>query len=456
MVREAFGDFMQNILISEEDLKNKLVLPYLHSLGVSSDEIQFETSFSIRLGKSENTVSKVVTAGGRSDILCKKRGVNLFIIEVKADNLSITDSDVDQAISYARLVHPIAPFVIVTNGKETRIVDTIEKKDLQGYEIGSQSNFWKNGCKLAASEEFEKRYEALLNFIGLSSANLSVFSRYQVDSRMLTLKGSITKVQKKYIPELWIERRIIHEQFNDYLKSSSTVFAMIGESGVGKTNLICGLAEKAIGDHVVLFYNAADIYGDIVGNIRDDFNWFFSPQLEAVEIVKRLDDLAHHENRRVCIFIDAIDEASAPNFIQDLNDLVRKIQPYQHIKICVTCKSLEWNNYLTLKGNPTYIAEHIYEHSSAVITDQENRVIKKMPGICVTRFDNDELNLLDSKYRSVFKYRGNLIGETKRECSLGFMLRIIAEVYEGKELPQTIDDVAVLKAYLVKKLEKNR
>ncbi len=36
----------------------------------------------------------------------------------------IGSDDIDQAISYSRLVHPIAPFSLITNGKEIRIFDT--------------------------------------------------------------------------------------------------------------------------------------------------------------------------------------------------------------------------------------------------------------------------------------------------------------------------------------------
>lgn len=135
--------------MNEEDLKNKIILPYIKSLGIGADEIKFEKSFDVVLGKSSYKKKKnelVENAGGRSDILCKKGDMNLFIVEVKSDEVEIDNNDVDQGISYARLVHPIAPFVLVTNGKETRVVDTITKEELKGTAI--KTNFWDSGCRL--------------------------------------------------------------------------------------------------------------------------------------------------------------------------------------------------------------------------------------------------------------------------------------------------------------------
>jgi hypothetical protein len=168
-------------IISEEDLKNKVLLPYLNSIGYSLDDLSFEKEFSVRLGK---TVHKLASVRGRLDILCKKGNDNLFVIEAKASNVDLNPDDVEQGISYARLLHPIAPFVVVTNGKNTKVVDTLTRAELSGTDIGNQSSFWKNGCRLSLEEELQQRYEALKHFIGYSTENLIAFSRSQVNDRM--------------------------------------------------------------------------------------------------------------------------------------------------------------------------------------------------------------------------------------------------------------------------------
>src|SRR5689334_15162859 len=110
--------------MNEEEIRSKLLLPFLNDLGFDLSEISLEKSFSIRLGKSKHTIR------GRSDILCKRNGKNLFIIELKNDSISIDQEDIDQGISYARLLTDIAPFTIITNGKTTRIFDSISREEI--------------------------------------------------------------------------------------------------------------------------------------------------------------------------------------------------------------------------------------------------------------------------------------------------------------------------------------
>lgn len=63
--------------MNEEEIRGKLLLPYLYDLGFDPSEISLEASFSIKFGKSKRIIH------GRSDILCKRNGKNLFIIELK-------------------------------------------------------------------------------------------------------------------------------------------------------------------------------------------------------------------------------------------------------------------------------------------------------------------------------------------------------------------------------------
>ncbi|MBE3128467.1 MAG: type I restriction enzyme HsdR N-terminal domain-containing protein, partial [Actinobacteria bacterium] len=246
---------------NEEDLKQKVVLPYIKSLGFTLNELEFEKNFSIRLGRNVyciNNCKKKENAEGRLDILCKRGNKNLFVIEVKRDNLKITQDDIDQGISYARLLDQIAPFVLITNGKDTRAMDTVSKKELSENDIGFQSDFWKNGCKLSSKDELNYRYEALEKFIGYSYENLKLFSMSQIQDRILVSKGSKNDLTKKYIPELFLKSEKLYSALEKYLVSSAVAFSIIGESGVGKTNHVCYLAETFSSKYLTLFFSGAN------------------------------------------------------------------------------------------------------------------------------------------------------------------------------------------------------
>jgi hypothetical protein len=101
--------------VTEEEIKVKYVLPWLEKSGVALHEMQLERTFSLKIGRQSVLAGqaqprKSDIVSGRLDILVQREGRNLLIVETKADGLELTDDDRDQAISYARLVHPIAAY----------------------------------------------------------------------------------------------------------------------------------------------------------------------------------------------------------------------------------------------------------------------------------------------------------------------------------------------------------
>ena len=120
--------------MNEEEVKVKVVLPWLRERGVRLEDIQLETTFRVRVGTQDVHVGRSNRANAvlrpRLDILVRRRQRNLLVIEVKGANETLSDFDRDQAISYARLVHPIAPFALVTNGTEFRFYDVVTRDAL--------------------------------------------------------------------------------------------------------------------------------------------------------------------------------------------------------------------------------------------------------------------------------------------------------------------------------------
>ncbi len=154
---------------TEEDIKLKVIMPFLNSLGFNRDELEFEKSFSIRVGRHTSIVGdRFQTKRARLDILIKRDSNNLFIIEAKTDESPLTEEDRDQAISYARLVDPMVPIAVVTNGKETKLFRTGDKK-----EIKKDKN---NILNYQLGDDLENIYEeAFEYFIGYSFDNLNIF-----------------------------------------------------------------------------------------------------------------------------------------------------------------------------------------------------------------------------------------------------------------------------------------
>lgn len=79
---------MDNVNIrNEEDVKIKIVLPFLEELGFIKEELDTGMSFTIKMGRSVyrvDTGKEVQSANARLDILVKYQGKNICIFEVKS------------------------------------------------------------------------------------------------------------------------------------------------------------------------------------------------------------------------------------------------------------------------------------------------------------------------------------------------------------------------------------
>ena len=122
----------QPALLSEEDIRTRVVTTGLADHGFTAENIFVEFSFELRLGRNVYRVGEELphspTFRPRADVLVHSSdGRNLLIIEVKAPNETLDENVKEQGISYARLLKSggIAPFVVITNGHETRIYDSI-------------------------------------------------------------------------------------------------------------------------------------------------------------------------------------------------------------------------------------------------------------------------------------------------------------------------------------------
>ncbi len=335
---------------SEEDLRT-LVISYCSELGFGADEISCEDYFSIKLGHNAINIDKTVV-GGRSDILITRNGKPLAIIETKAPSHELTDEDAQQAISYARLLATIAPFAIVTNGKETKVYDVLASGLLQ---IGNpQDSKWnKNSQKISAISD-DLKYEAAKALISINAETVDKFCKQQVTNALSDLKSDVER-NKKYIPELYIERRSLSEAFTKWLKSDLPIFAVVAQSGYGKTNFMCAKAEDISFSDFVLFYSCGRFTGGLVDSIRNDFIWEFQREGETARILNRLDTIAQNSGKKLFIFLDAIDEnpSGVKSIRNELLDFATKIRQYPNVRLILSCKSFDWSS-IVIDGNQSF------------------------------------------------------------------------------------------------------
>ena len=428
---------------SEEDLRF-VVAQYFQDLGFDLNEMSFEDQFHIQLGHNTIVVGRDqqprdARVGGRSDLLLTRNGRPLAIIETKAPGNTLTDSDALQALSYARLLLDMAPFTIVTNGQETRVYDTFSRQ-LTPLQDPSTSTWQTNGQQIPIDEDL--KFEAIHALMGVNPHTLQAFCTAQVTATLEDLKGSVNE-GKKYVPEIYIARQTAQDALGAWLADDMSCFALVSESGFGKTNFMCATAETLLNDSFVLFYSAMRLTETLAAAIRNDFIWEFHRERDIAYIVERLDVVARKAGRQVVIFVDGIDEfpGNRDSFKSELIDLVPRLRG-RSIRLCISCKSFDWGTFV-IDQNQSYnrLARSIYPARQSVHNPQDiQSPDAKQVGIWLEKFNDAELDTAFPRYSQAFSLQGELRGSTRTECQTPLMLRFVAEAYHDQHanLPTSI------------------
>ena len=106
---------------TEEDLKVKVLLPFLKELGYSSENIKFEHGIDVTIGSKKTIVYSdlEIVVDGRVEI----------VIDTKTPAKSLSEKDILQSVSYAKLVAtPPALYGITTNGIECVVTNVYTGK----------------------------------------------------------------------------------------------------------------------------------------------------------------------------------------------------------------------------------------------------------------------------------------------------------------------------------------
>jgi hypothetical protein len=408
--------------VNEEETKIKLIIPWLRSRGVSLTDLSFERSFRLHIGHhtvdfKPDRASDAVSA--RLDILVTRHGRNLLLVEVKRFDLELNDSDREQAISYARLVHPIAPLTLVTNGREYWLFDTITKEKLDENTPVRED--------LIVSLPTADREEAITIFLGLSPTNLLAFCKSQTEDELRPLVGSPTELSKIYIPQLHVRRRGLHTQIRSFLHGMQPGCVILGESGSGKTCSMCHLITEMLAEgYPVLFFRGVSLEGRLLDRVAEEFEWTFGDDQSAIALIKRLDKFAP-QDLPVIIAVDAVEEWRYPDRVSNVCGILRHLRGRQ-CKLLLTCKTNSWEGFLYSRGNPTGVAEDLFTTAS---NGDERRRSYLLPPL-----SEEEFYWAVRNYRDVFDFHGvidtHAIVEGKRSP---YLLRVFFQTARDLKLP---------------------
>ena len=118
--------------VNEADFQAAIIARLREALPLLPANIRAERYLKLQLGHHQIAVDGSGKTKdffrGRSDVVVFLDDKPLLLAELKAPTVAITDEDVDQGLSYARIHQPMVPLVLVTNGDQasTRLVLTYD------------------------------------------------------------------------------------------------------------------------------------------------------------------------------------------------------------------------------------------------------------------------------------------------------------------------------------------
>jgi hypothetical protein len=451
-------------LRSEDDVRTKVVVPWLLAHGFSLATLSIEFSFRIRLGKSILRVGGGTTTRGeahttyspRADVLVRnEHGDNLLIVEVKAPGEALDDQARDQGISYARCIAEgnIAPYVVLTNGLSTRVFDSITRSEVGfderlGDACGSRS-------KYVTVDELSLRAEALESLISFSPENLIAFCEAQTRFRMKPLFGEGIDSDKKFIPDLFVEREEVASRLADCLDGEAhLVTLLIGHPQVGKTNVVCHtVTERLACGQPCLFYPAIGLQNSLLAEIANDFEWeFFGASDTYSQLARKLNNVLQRANKKLTIFIDGLNETSVQLARAIDADCSRLSSDRIQIVISLTHSSAT-RTLRDAAGNPSFLAEE------AGIPRQGTRLIELDPEaaaktsgwncIHVRRYSPQECDQAYEVYASAY---GVTVPRSHEKTRDPYVLGIAMREYRGEHLPDSLDEPSLLNNFIVNKI----
>lgn len=453
-------------LRSEDDIRTKVVSNWLWGHGISPKDIHVEHTFSIRLGRSalqvragkltKSTSQKAIKGHSdsqcfhpRADLLIRNsEGRNLLIVEVKAPDEVLDDDARDQGISYARLLHEgnIAPFVVLTNGRETKIFDSITKEQMEGETIPLEHPYVRAGFRISA-DDVALRAEALEILISLSPDNLIAFCEAQSSFRMRPLKSADLNSNKKYIPSLYVEREEAKDKLERLLEDHRVV-VIVGPPQVGKTNFICHLVDERLAQgKPCLFYPAIRVRHSLLHEISEDFEWVLGDTNLSNQIVfNKLRKVLQRSGKKLILFIDGWNEANI-KLAQDIDYDCERLK-CDEIQIVISLTNVAASRLLGgCGGNPSFIAQEasISRGAAKRIEINPNVELPNWSAVTIKKYSQTEMNEAYGKYARAY---GVTVPDSHNKVAEPYALGIAMKLYQGGTLPDDLDEPELLKGIL--------
>lgn len=280
----------------------------------------------------------------------------------------------------------------------------------------------------------------------------------------ITRTGMSRLPEKSDLEKLYVQRQNVYDQFMRFLDDPETqCFVLIGKSGIGKSSFLLSLAEELQSkeessqdnNRVILVYDGGRPRGMSFREAVDrDFSQQLRRKIENIwEEINRINGINKYS---LILCVDAVNEnRRAKELVEHISDLIWERWPW--LKILLISRPESWQAIIREIRRETPLADRAYYREK----DGTSEVPKELFSYSMEMkpFSREELSQAYDKYRSRYKLQTqykDLPSRTQEIISDPFHLRIVAESYEGKAIPENLQITTLIDGYVEARIRKGR
>ena len=281
--------------------------------------IKHQIKFSFKFGRQTLVVdSGKSRAEARLDILLEKDGKPLAVMELKRHGTQLTDDDETQGLSYARVLQPAAPLVVVTNGTDVTFIETYSGKPWQpATRLEEAFKTLVTQASRAAGANLRNAIDTLMS---TTPAVWMQAVRYTSADTIKELTASWHEPALPFIEDFLTPRGATVQLWRS-LVAGERLLVLEGTPLSGKSNVLRELCLRtAQSEAIATLYVEAGVGRGALQAVADalarSLSWPVTPH-EARDWLVRI---SNHEDARLVLAFDGLQAANAGS-VQEIEDL---------------------------------------------------------------------------------------------------------------------------------------
>ncbi len=273
------------------------------------------------------------------------------------------------------------------------------------------------------------------------------------------------KADRTYEPTLYTEREEFRKQVDDFLKSDKLGMIIGGESGIGKTNFMCALAERLLGDE-----NVSDICLLLCPHDFSSNDASLDRLVRSsLGIQTPLNDWIHElkgyaEKKRqnfkstLIVLVDGIDRhPSVGSMMQAIDNWIRDVRG-EWLRVKVVATSTLVGLY---RAKQDGVSLHNDEYYAPLLGMGSTAGDDSLPFVLLPPFDKKDLKRAYKCYKKNERYSPRTDWESlpraaRRALTHPLFLRLAMEVYNQEQIPPDPISNKILFNYCQKYIFRNR